>query len=184
MGSVHAKFCKTLPVYAYLCESEEVPNQVPEKVCLHYKVLSHLRQFLSPLYEQHPEVSLMLMSSYPTQCHYIPRVDEPMRNTFSNDFLDTRNLRVLKMLTLVQTFFKMLSMCSSQLQVFGESKSKMFMRRCLIYYNSIHRYRRWKTEFLFREINIDNVLLGLKVISQLFAHSEMTLRSLFRSCPA
>ena len=65
-------------VKGYSCESEEVPNQVPENVCLHYKVLSHLRQFLRPLYGQHPEVSLMLMSSYPTQCHYIPRVDESM----------------------------------------------------------------------------------------------------------
>ena len=42
----------------------------------------------------------------------------------------------------------------------------------------------WKTEFLFQEINIDNVLLGLKVTSQLFAHVEMALRSMFRSCPA
>ena len=82
LGSVHAKFFKKLPVCAYSCESEAVPNQVPEKVCLHYKVLPHLRQFLPPLYGQHPEVSLMLMSSYPTQCHYIPRVDERMRNTF------------------------------------------------------------------------------------------------------
>ena len=39
----------------------------------------------------------------------------------------------------------------------------------------------WKTEFLFREIIINNVLLGLKVTSQLFDHIEMALRSLFRS---
>ena len=31
LGSVHEFFCKTLPVYAYSCESEEVTNQVPEK---------------------------------------------------------------------------------------------------------------------------------------------------------
>ena len=52
------------------------------KVRLHYKVLSHLRQFLPPLYGKHPEVSLMLMSSYPTQYHYIPRVDQRMQNNF------------------------------------------------------------------------------------------------------
>ena len=40
------------------------------------------------------------------------------------------------------------------------------------------------TEFLFREINIDNGLFGLKVTSQLVALIEMALRSLFRSCPA
>ena len=41
-----------------------------------------------------------------------------------------------------------------------------------------------KAEFRFQEIKIDNVLLGLKVTSQLSAHFEMALRSLFRSCPA
>ena len=60
----------------------------------------------------------------------------------------------------------------------------MFMRRGLTYYNSSIDIEGWKTEFLFREINIDNVLLGLKVTSQLFVHIEMVLRSLFRSCPA
>ena len=62
------------------------PTKFLKKVCLHYKVLSHLRQFLPPLYGQHPEVSLMVMSSYPTQCHYIPRVNELMQNTFFQGF--------------------------------------------------------------------------------------------------
>ena len=79
LGSVHAKFCKKLQIYAHSCESEDIPNQVSEKVCLHYKALSHLRQFLPSLYGKHPEVPLMLMSSYPTQCHYIPGVDERMQ---------------------------------------------------------------------------------------------------------
>ena len=118
-GSVHAKFCKKLPVCAYSFEFEEVPNQVSEKNCLHYKVMFHLTRFLPPLYGQHPEDSLMLMSSYPTQCHYIQRVDERMQNTFfSNDCLDTRNLRALRRFTLVHAFSEKLTMCSSQLQVF------------------------------------------------------------------
>ena len=72
-------FIRKLPVYAYSCGSEEVPNEIPEKVCLHYIVLFHLRQFMPPLYGQRLEISLMLMSSYPIQCHYIPRVDEHMQ---------------------------------------------------------------------------------------------------------
>ena len=33
----------------------------------------------------------------------------------------------------------------------------------------------WKTEFLLRVISINNVLLGLKVASQLLAHMEVVL---------
>ena len=36
----------------------------------------------------------------------------------------------------------------------------------------------------FLEINVDNVLLGLKVTSQLPAYLEMVLRSLLRRFPA
>ena len=83
----------------------------------------------------------------------------------------------------------MLTMCSSQLQAFEKVSP-----RCLCEGVSPIKTQfidiggggggGWKTEFLFREINVDSVLLGLKVTSQLFAHIEMTLRSLFRSCPA
>ena len=62
------------------------PTKFLKKVCLHYKVLSHMRQFLPPLYEQHPEVSLVLIRSYPSRCHYIPRVDERMQSTFFQRF--------------------------------------------------------------------------------------------------
>ena len=39
-------------------------------------------------------------------------------------------------------------------------------------------------ELLFREVNMDSVLLGLKVTSELSAHFKMVLRSLLRLCPA
>ena len=73
---------------------------------------------LLPPYGQHPEVSLMLMSSYPTQCHYIPRVDKRMRNKFFQRFPGNLELKSFKKVTLVQAFSEMLTMCSSQLQVF------------------------------------------------------------------
>ena len=57
------------------------------------------------------------MSSYPTQCRYIPKVDERMRNTFFQRFPDTRHLRALRRFTLVQAFSEMLTMGLSQLQV-------------------------------------------------------------------
>ena len=73
-------------------------------------------------------------------------------------------------------------MCSSQLQVFEKESPRCLCERVSsIITPSIDKVG-WKTKFLFREINIDNVFLGLKVTSQLFAHIEMALRSLFRSC--
>ena len=77
----------------------------------------------------------------------------------------------------------MLTMCSSQLQVFGKVSSRCLCEEVSSIITPSIEIGGWKTEFLFREINIDNVLLGLKVTSQLFAHIEMALRSLFRSCP-
>ena len=68
-------------------QSEEVPNQVPEKVCLHYKVFSHLNQFLPPLYGQHPEASEML----PHSATIFQEWTNVCKIHFSNDFLDTRN---------------------------------------------------------------------------------------------
>ena len=74
---------------------------------------------MPPLYGQRLEISLMLMSSYPIQCHYIPRVDEHMQKiSFPTIFLDTQNVRALRRFTLVQAFSEMLTMCLSQLQVF------------------------------------------------------------------
>ena len=75
-------------------------------------------------------------------------------------------------------------MCSSQLQIFEKVSLRCLCEGVSPIITPSIDIGGWKTEFLFREINIDNVLLGLKVTSQLFAHIEMTLRSLFRSCPA
>ena len=75
-------------------------------------------------------------------------------------------------------------MCSSQLQVFEKVSPRCLCEGISPIITPSIDIGGWKTEFLFREINIDNVLLGLKVTSQLFAHIEMALRSLFRSCPA
>ena len=69
-------------------------------------------------------------------------------------------------------------MCSSQLQVFEKVSPRCLCEGILPIITPSIDIGGWKTEFLFREINIDNVLLGLKVTSQLFAHIEMTLRSL------
>ena len=43
---------------------------------------------------------------------------------FSNDCLDTRNLRALRRFILVHAFSEMLTMCSSQLQVFEKVSSR------------------------------------------------------------
>ena len=75
-----------LPVCVYSCESEVFPNQGLERVCLHYKVLFHWRQFLSPLYERRQEVSLMLISNLPIHCHYNPRQDEHIQSAFFQGF--------------------------------------------------------------------------------------------------
>ena len=74
-------------------------------------------------------------------------------------------------------------MCSSQLQVFEKVSQRCLCEGVSPIITTSIDIEGWKTEFLFREINIDNVLLGLKVTSQLFAHIEMALRSLFRNRP-
>ena len=75
-------------------------------------------------------------------------------------------------------------MCSSKLQVFEKVSPRCLCEGVSPIITPSIDIEGWKTEFLFREINIDNILLGLKVTSQLFVHIEMVLRSLFRSCPA
>ena len=75
-------------------------------------------------------------------------------------------------------------MCSSQLQVFEKVSPRCLCKEVSPIITPSLDKGGWKTEFLFREINIDNVLLGLKVTSKLFVHIEMALRSLFRKCPA
>ena len=114
MGSVHTKICKMLPVCVYSCDLKWFQTNFLCRVCLHYKVLFHRRQFLPPLYERRLEVSLMLMSNCPIHYHYIPRVDEHIQVYFSKDFLDTRNLRAFRRFILFQAFIEMLTMCSSQ----------------------------------------------------------------------
>ena len=74
-------------------------------------------------------------------------------------------------------------MCSSQLQDFDKESPRCLCEGISPIITPSIDIGGWKTEFLFREINIDNVLLGLNVTSQLFAHIEMALRSLFTSCP-
>ena len=67
---------------------KKVPNQVPERVCLHYKALFDRRQFLPPLYDRRPEVSLMLMSNLP-----IPSLNSKSGRTYAKYIFSNRNLK-------------------------------------------------------------------------------------------
>ena len=91
-------------------------------------------------------------------------------------------LRALRRFTLVQAFSEMLTICSSQLQVFEKVSPRSLCEE--VSSNTIHRDRRWGTEFFFEKISIDKVLLELKVASQLLALMEVVLTFLLRSCPA
>ena len=98
MGSVHSKFCKQLPVYAYSCER-----------------IWRGAQPSSWKSSQHPEASLRL----PHSATIFQEWTNVCKIHFSNDFLDTWNyLRALRRFTLVHAFTEMLKMISSQLQVF------------------------------------------------------------------
>ena len=81
-----------------------------------------------------------------------------MRNTFfPTIFLDTRNLRALRRFTLVQAFSEMLTMCSSQLQVFEKVSPRCLCEGVSPIITPSIDIGGWKTGFLFREINKDNV---------------------------
>ena len=82
LGQSMQNFVKSYQFVLISANLKRFPTKFLKKFVYTAKFISHLRQILPPLYGQHPEVSLMLMSSYPTQCHFIPRVDERMRNTF------------------------------------------------------------------------------------------------------
>ena len=62
-------------------------------------------------------------------------------------------------------FSEMLTMCSSQLQVFEKVSLRCLCEGVSSIITPSIEIGGWKTGSLFREINIDNVLLGLKVTS-------------------
>ena len=108
-----------------------------------------------------------------SHCHYIPRVDEHMQNTFFqrlprySEFKGFKKVYpspvlVYPRFTLVQAYSEMLTMCSSQLQVFEKVSPRCLCEGIspLITPSIDIGVCGWKTEFLFREINIDNVYLG------------------------
>ena len=112
----------------------------------------------------------MLVSSCPIHRHEIPKM---------KDFINTQNLRSLRRFILVHAFSEILTIYSSQLQTFETVSPKCLCEGVSSIITPSIEIGGWKTEFLLQEINIDNVLLGLKVTSQLLAHIEMVLKSLF-----
>ena len=92
---------------------------------------------------------------------------------FSEDFLETLNLRAFNKLSLDQDFSDIDLTCSYQLPVFEKVRPRFLWKEVFFIIVQFIKRGGWNTELRLREINIDSIFRGLNVTGQAAAPSEI-----------